>query len=1343
MKAVRSNDNRAVATESRKVVKRKINPNSPPTTITLNGIRVHFPFKPYKCQESYMQTVMDALLKSENALLESPTGTGKTLCLLCSTLAWQRQQSRLLRQASELKVETNGASSMLPGSSTQDGPKEAARVPTIIYASRTHSQLSQVVRELRNTRYRPQHAVLGSREQMCVNPKVKKAQSTASDINHNCNKLGKERKCRFRNNLEGFTAPSNESCNGGNTQPVMDMEELVAMGKDNKVCPFYYTRSQVETAELVLLPYNYLFDKDARTTTLSDIPWSNAVVIFDESHNLESFASESASFDLSNTDVAGCVSEVTKAMNYIQAMPELNSNIKVDNLIKLKALFLKLELYILNLGHQNAYNGEFMIEIFSKGMGVTHANHEIFINEVRKVNDLIMDMRGAGSTRGSPRLEHFIQCLKRVYGYALESRCLAKAAFYRVHVSPKPPPHQQNKSGRTISYWCFAPSLAMEELANLNIRSILVTSGTLSPLPSYSMELGLPFPHTLENPHIISYDQIYVRVVGKGVSGKLLSSSYERRKDKDYYSELGHTLVSLGKVTPAGMLVFFPSYSVMETCVEEWGGPMSSRKSYEAKNNFFAAKRRNNASNNRFSFPFSPTTFSYSKTPSTPWKRLLATKSVVLEPRSSADLPDAISEFTKFLGLPKSPGCILMGVCRGKISEGIDFANEQSRAVVITGLPFPPSHDAKVKMKREYLDGARAHKNAKASADGGFGQKTSKMVSHDKLSGHEWYTQQAHRAVNQAIGRVIRNQADYGAVLLLDSRFDQPQNQAGLSKWLRPHIQKDEGIGTTVRTLAQFFRTAESQAAAKKEEMKRALNAPILEYEEDGLLEDDDVPTKIALVRRSSDPDGSPCEAAHPEIKAASEANKSAYVAPKNVVARVDVTDLQRRKAADHLDQKPAAISKAKASSKSHDAVFGSKRPPATDDKSKQLALQFMEKVKAKLPSSDQSKIRKAIVAMKRAGEQKNLAKYLKFAGSIIVLVNRCERFESYSGGADSRMLFLFFGLLPKAYRKDVEVKGLELVFEESSLGESCKENLAASELAAVRSSIGRLLHSLWCRTADVPLPTEEYIRKARDLLENIHNIRGSSSSTLVGAYLKLIPTRFHGPTRALSAEISASKNMSMLKEADKLNVGEKSMDAARFKIVPRKPKQEPQPERLCASKEPNSTLAASSAPLKPPQLKRKLDEPVAAPRSTGKANPYARKKQPVALEQKLAPVQQNKSLTAYLKSVESDMYVKETSRDLVKKIQSNAPTDIVCPICESNCTEPFIADCGHVACLSCWLDWLTRSQSCMTCRGKTTKESLARLVYEGHAGKGGPKTVLRPSSGAKDDDSDDELEIC
>jgi len=47
--------------------------------------------------------------------------------------------------------------------------------PTIFYASRTHSQLSQVVREVRRSSYRPNMAVLGSRQQLCIHETVRRS----------------------------------------------------------------------------------------------------------------------------------------------------------------------------------------------------------------------------------------------------------------------------------------------------------------------------------------------------------------------------------------------------------------------------------------------------------------------------------------------------------------------------------------------------------------------------------------------------------------------------------------------------------------------------------------------------------------------------------------------------------------------------------------------------------------------------------------------------------------------------------------------------------------------------------------------------------------------------------------------------------------------------------------------------------------------------------------------------------------------------------------------------------------------------------------------------------------
>lgn len=170
---------------------------------------------------------------------------------------------------------------------------------------------------------------------------------------------------------------------------------------------------------------------------------------------------------------------------------------------------------------KTAYRGEFMMEFFQRGAMINHGNHEMFIAEIRKIMDIFLQFGAAPASqkdtrRSSPNLEFFVQCVKRVFGEQNEARCLAKAQSYRVHVSPKQQVQgkgQKNSAvGRKISYWCFAPAEAMRELAKLKVRSILVTSGTLSPLESYALELDLPFPHRLENPHIIPDDQIHVRV---------------------------------------------------------------------------------------------------------------------------------------------------------------------------------------------------------------------------------------------------------------------------------------------------------------------------------------------------------------------------------------------------------------------------------------------------------------------------------------------------------------------------------------------------------------------------------------------------------------------------------------------------------------------------------------------------------------------------------------------------------------------------------------------------------------------------------------------------------------
>lgn len=61
---------------------------------------------------------------------------------------------------------------------------------------------------------------------------------------------------------------------------------------------------------------------------------------------------------------------------------------------------------------------------------------------------------------------------------------------------------------------------------------------------------------------MIGGEQVLVGVLGTGVGGHQLSSSFQRRGEKEYMDELGHTLVQLCSIIPSGVLVFFASYGM-------------------------------------------------------------------------------------------------------------------------------------------------------------------------------------------------------------------------------------------------------------------------------------------------------------------------------------------------------------------------------------------------------------------------------------------------------------------------------------------------------------------------------------------------------------------------------------------------------------------------------------------------------------------------------------------------------------------------------------------------------------------------------------------------------------
>ncbi|KAH1214741.1 Fanconi anemia group J [Glycine max] len=278
------------------------NPN-PKNVYHIGGLQVEFPYQPYGSQFAFMGRVISTLNRAQkeghcHALLESPTGTGKSLSLLCSSLAWQhhyKSQHHHLKSAHEATADplAYGGESLDRTQSEGNNKKQKKKeAPTIYYASRTHSQISQVVRELRKTAYRVPMAVLASRKHYCTNKNI----MGKENINDECKLLLKDQATGCPEFKNAHKVKGHPSLHKGGCNEVHDIEDLVKVGQLVKGCSYYAARSMSDDAQLVFCPYNYIINPVIRAAM--DVDIKGAIVILDEAHNIEDIARDAGSVDI-------------------------------------------------------------------------------------------------------------------------------------------------------------------------------------------------------------------------------------------------------------------------------------------------------------------------------------------------------------------------------------------------------------------------------------------------------------------------------------------------------------------------------------------------------------------------------------------------------------------------------------------------------------------------------------------------------------------------------------------------------------------------------------------------------------------------------------------------------------------------------------------------------------------------------------------------------------------------------------------------------------------------------------------------------------------------------------
>ncbi len=446
---------------------------------------------------------------------------------------------------------------------------------------------------------------------------------------------------------------------------------------------------------------------------------------------------------------------------------------------------------------------------------------------------------------------------------------------------------------------------------------------------------------------------------------------------------------------------------------------------------------------------------------------------------------------------------------------------------------------------------------SKPSGEGGFDASTGVCNGDQKdsskrankiitLSGGEWYSQQAHRAVNQAIGRVIRHRYDYGAILFLDSRFGEQRNQIGVSKWIRPCFEPDKGIGPAIGSLVQFYRGAKKKVEANKEANKGIRKPSIkLMYEHE-----DESNNKVEGTNKSNLGE-SVSKISFIKKGNNSETSKNdGYIHPEMITKKVELKDHISRKAMKMINDSTAEARIRRRLQQQKKNMSQMSKPDVKEDQKKSAKF-FFTSAQDCLSPPDFQTMRKLLISMKSFGDAKNSDSYLKEARTLIELLLKYDpcRFQSDTQNKNANLLELFLPLLPISYCYSIEKMGCKIRYDNSILRDECTKILKPEEVKVMDSKFPYLMINHERNSADRNGNKKRSNNSYLGDFEVVLNIlmRNNRGSAMVQHVYPLVPKECTNYVRKLVNNLQAQQRVTTMKDKDKKRHGESGIKTALF----------------------------------------------------------------------------------------------------------------------------------------------------------------------------------------------------
>ena len=466
------------------------------------------PYEPRPGQDRLIRFIADALELGRHSVIESGTGTGKTISSLAATVPFAKRNGK-----------------------------------RVIYLTRTKSQQKQVLFELRAMSsiidvfgVAIQGRSTATCPYMCDNPDLRTG--SPEEMSRLCSYLKSKKNgkgCRYYDSLCNIDLDLYvDDILHDMPDPESFMERCIGDG----FCPYEVMKAAVTFADVVAVPYTFVVVPYIRNHFLE---WMNCtiedtIIIVDEAHNLPDYLRESFTSEYFVRTLSYVEKEVEAEGN-----PLVSAGITVMDVVEaMRVCFLEANMeYLHDLDGLIPFG--FIQEVL---MGELHITSPAVINICKNMSEL------GEAIRERKKEEHR---LPRSYignlGDFLSFWAMCDDASYVRLIN--------GGADHSLEAYCMDPYEAAEPFREC--YASIHMSGTLEPLPEYILELGLKrcvhasfqSPFDPENLLTLYADDVTTRY-------------NDLQIDPDNIDRIMNHIIDLVNGVGRNTAVFFPSYEMME-----------------------------------------------------------------------------------------------------------------------------------------------------------------------------------------------------------------------------------------------------------------------------------------------------------------------------------------------------------------------------------------------------------------------------------------------------------------------------------------------------------------------------------------------------------------------------------------------------------------------------------------------------------------------------------------------------------------------------------------------------------------------------------------------------------